>query len=60
MICLVYRSKISTIIVISRDDDDDTPERNLPLYRDALSKLPRLVYVRNLDGGKIYVRTSVG
>jgi hypothetical protein len=31
---------------------DGTPERNLSLYRDALSKVRRLVYVRNLDGGE--------
>jgi hypothetical protein len=34
------------------NSNNNTTERNLPLYRDALSKVPRLVYVRNLDGGE--------
>lgn len=55
-------SRSRTVGVIPRSSDreaellfssnDDTPERNLPLYRDALRKVPRLVYVRNLDGGE--------
>jgi hypothetical protein len=40
-------------------DNTTTSERNLPLYRDALSKVPRLVYVRNLNGWE-YICPDLG
>ena len=53
---MVYSSKISTIIVVLRLYCRFTL---LLLYRDALSKVPRLVYVRNLDGGE-YICPDLG
>jgi hypothetical protein len=43
----------------SSSSSSSPSERNLPLYRDALSKVPRLVYVRNLDGGE-YICPDLG